>query len=185
MSFLKRLFGSKDSGPQPPAASGDLGASLLDSYQAHVAQFRTPFSRVGCEKFVNDCLLGSTTLHRLSYVGAEKMGLTLADGKGHSASWDGPEVLWQGRKVHFMVETIPVGMSSAASWYSQQYGGYVQFITNVTNKLGHLGCGVFVHCIFGSDFANVGVLPIWQPDAVTSVIPRTCCTAEERAQFGI
>ena len=185
MSFFKRVFGSKDSGTQPPAAKGDLGASLLGSYEGQVAQLRVPFSRVDCEKFVDDCLLSSSTLQRIASVGAEKMALTMADGKGHSASWDGPDVLWHGRKVHFMVETIPTGMSGAASWYSQQYGGYVQFITNVTNKLAHLGCGVFVHCIFGSDFANVGVLPLWQPDAVSSVIPRTCCTAAERAQFGI
>jgi hypothetical protein len=161
---------------------------MLQAYQDHVESMRAHFRAGDCERFCDDCLLNRSVLRDIALLASEKMHLTLTDRRGHSASWSGTDVAWRGHKILFFVETIPANMGGAASWYSDEYGGYVQFITKLFNNTSmHFGCIACVHCIFGINFAAVGIFPLSASHAsiVPSVFPRPCISATERAEYGI
>jgi hypothetical protein len=187
MSLWKELFGG--AGRRESQSDTELLAELI------VTGYRTTLDRMrqlsdqSIRDFVTKYLVDASVAQAVCNAGLDKIALTTQDNKEHSIAW----ALRDG--VMLGVQTIPASISSAADWFTAEFGGYSGYCSSVLNPvLETTGNKVMVHVVFGQDrvegkgwkpWTVIAILPLRDRQFVSPLLPRTCCNAQERARYGL
>ncbi len=132
-----------------------------------------------------DRFLPSKMCDQIAAIAVDKMNLTLADRKEHSASIIKPPVLYD-------ISTMPVEMARAREWFAQEHGGYTRFVEEMwefLKKKFDRDCAIFCHIMYGwgkdGGWVHLGVWPMEESaDPQALIVPIECLTEEEKRAAG-
>ncbi len=184
MGLFKKLFGGKPQ-QQPQSEAEILAEMLVTGYRStldRMQQLADPSIR----EFVSKYLTAQAVASDVCAAALEKMVLTDQDRREHSKAW----TLRDG--VMIGVQTIPASRTTAAEWFTSEFGGYSGYCTSVVEPiLRSTNKDVLAHIIFGQDrydagwqvWTQIAVLPLRNPNFVSALLPRTCCNAAERERY--